>query len=101
MISYVVDLDVDSTVASEYSAWLREHVREMLSLPGFLDAEILQRLEPEVAPDRKAICVHYRLRDEQAFRDYLRERVPRMREAGLRRFGEHVRAHRGVLQSLD
>lgn len=101
MIVYVVDLDIDAAIAGEYAIWLRSHVNEMLVLPGFLGADILERIEPAEAPDRKAFSVHYHLRDTDAFDAYLRDHAMRMREAGLQRFGERVRASRGLLKSLD
>ena len=100
MIVYVVDLEIDAAIAPEYLAWLRDHVREMLALPGFEGAQILERLEPEPAPAHVHYSVHYRLRDRAAFDAYLREHAPRMRAAGAG-FGAQVRATRGLLKSLE
>ncbi|MBS0433049.1 MAG: DUF4286 family protein [Proteobacteria bacterium] len=97
---YVVDLDVDAALAAEYLPWLREHVREMLALSGFLGAEIHERLEPAPLPGRIGYRVQYRLRDRAAFDEYLREHAPRMRGAGAR-FGDRVRATRGLLRPLE
>lgn len=99
MIVYVVNLDVEASIAAEYLAWLRAHADEILSLPGFLGAEIFQRLEPVAESGRAGFSVHYRLRDREAFDTYLREHAARMREAGSRAFGERVRASRGLLQA--
>lgn len=98
MIVYAVELDVDAALADEYLPWLRSHAQEMLALPGFEGAEIFERLEPAPEPGRVGYCVHYRLRDRAAFEAYLRDHAPRMREQGLRAFGERVRAHRGLLK---
>ena len=46
MILYAVELEMDASLREEYLAWLGGHVREMLALPGFVDAEILARIEP-------------------------------------------------------
>lgn len=101
MIVYTVDLEVDAAIRDDYLAWLREHVREMLTLPGFLSAEIYTRLEPEAAPDCCGFAVHYRLRERAAFENYMAEYAPRMREAGVQSWGERVRARRGLLQTLE
>ncbi|HET7557868.1 MAG TPA: DUF4286 family protein [Rhodanobacteraceae bacterium] len=99
MIVYIVNLDVEAGIAGEYLAWLRAHADEMLGLPGFLGAEIFERLEPAPESGRTGFSVHYRLRDREAFDAYLQEHAARMREAGLRAFGGRVRASRGLLQA--
>lgn len=99
MIVYVVELEMDAALRDEYLAWLRQHVREMLALPGFLGADILVRTEPPPAPGRWAVCAHYRLRDRAAFTDYLAHHAARMRAAGRAHFGDRVRASRQVLES--
>jgi antibiotic biosynthesis monooxygenase (ABM) superfamily enzyme len=99
MIAYLVELDVEAALAADYLSWLRAHVQEMLALPGFLGAEIFERLEPAPGPGRVGYSVHYRLRDRAAFDAYLREHASRMREAGVRAFGDRVHARRGLLQA--
>ncbi len=99
-IVYLVDLDVDAGIAQEYLSWLRQHVRQMLALPGFLGARIFERLEPQAREGRSGFSVHYRLRDRAAFEDYLREHAPRMRAGGAR-FGDGVRISRGLLKPLE
>lgn len=96
MVTYEVNLQVDEAIAAEYHAWLRAHVDELLALPGFVDAAMYAVREP-VEPGRIGFCVHYRLRDAAALEDYLREHAPRMREAGVARFGNRFSATRRVL----
>lgn len=100
MIVYVVELEMDASLREEYLAWLDGHVRDMLELPGFLGAEILIRREPPPRDGRFVVCTHYRLRDRAAWDAYLADHATRMRAAGLRRFGDQVRASRHVLESL-
>ena len=100
MITYVVDLEVDAAIAAEYLPWLREHVREMLALPGFVDAQVFERLEPASPPGSVVYSVHYRLRERAAFDDYLDRHAAAMRGAGAR-FGQRVRASRMLLQALE
>ena len=100
MILYVVDLQVDAAVQDDYLRWLRGHVKEMTALPGFLGADILERLEPASPAERRAYSVHYRLRDRAAFDAYLARHAARMRAQG-ERFGRQVGASRGLLQTLE
>lgn len=99
MIVYAVELEMDAALSDEYTAWLNGHVREMLALPGFEGAEILTCLEPPTPAGRCVFIVHYRLGDLAAWERYLADHAPRMREAGLARFGDRVRASRQVLQT--
>lgn len=100
MIVYAVELDVDAALREEYLAWLREHVAEMLTPRGFLDATILEQQEPAAPAGRWIVAVHYRLRDRASWEAYLAEHAPRMRAAGLTRFGQRVKASRQVAEVL-
>lgn len=100
MIIYVVQLEMDASLRGEYLAWLHEHIAEMLALPEFLAAEIMQRREPPPPMGRWAVEVHYRLPDHTALDAYLARHAPRMRATGLARFGDRVRATRQVLEVL-
>ena len=52
---YEVTLDIDTGAATEFDAWLKEHVREMLALPGFHDARILKPESPEADSERRVV----------------------------------------------
>ena len=97
MIVYEVNLFVQRAIEAEYRAWLDVHVREIVSLPGFLGAEVFERRDPPSADGELALCVQYRLRDAQALEDYLHEHAAQLRADGIRHFGERFRAERRVL----
>ena len=99
MIVYVVELEMEAALREAYLAWLEGHVHEMMALPGFTGAEILIRSEPSAPAGRFIVQAHYRLRDRAAWDDYLAHHAPRMRGAGLARFGQRVRASRTLLES--
>ncbi len=99
-VVYEVALDLDSAIAADYLDWLRAHIREICALPGFLGAALEQVSEPAPAPGRTGLCVRYRLRDEAALADYLREHAPRLRADGVARFGGRFQASRRVLRAL-
>ncbi len=99
MTIYEVNLCVDAGIIDAYREWLAAHVAEMLALPGFESARVMQVEEPAAAPGEVALCVQYRLRDRDALARYLAEHAPRMREDGLARFGGRFRATRRILSS--
>jgi len=92
---YEVTLDIQAAAAAEFDGWLKEHVREMLALPGFHDARILKPEGPEAGTERRV--VQYTLGSRAELDQYLVEHAPRMREDGARRFGEKMKSSRRVL----
>lgn len=98
MIVYEVNLDVEAAIATEYRAWLAEHIAHMLDLPGFTGAQTFEVADPKPAPDRIVFCVQYHLRDQAALDAYLRDHATRMRADGAARFGDRFRASRRVLR---
>ena len=99
MIVYEVNITAQRRIESAYRAWLEEHVREILALPGFADAEVFERVEPAAGADEFVLCVHYRLVDAAALANYLAEHAPRLRADGVARFGDAFRAERRILRS--
>lgn len=100
-IIYEVTLHIDASLADGYDRWLRQHVTEMLALPGF-ESAVVHAVEagPEDAETFSRV-VHYQLADRTSFDAYLRNHAQRMREEGLKRFGNRVRANRRILLPLD
>lgn len=98
MIVYEVNLDVDAAIHAQYRDWLDAHVREILALPGFVSAEILECQEPAPASGRRSLCVAYRLASPGDLERYLREDAPRLRADGIARFGGRFSATRRVLE---
>lgn len=108
---YEVTLDVRPDVGEDFDAWLREHVEEMLSLPGFLSASIehpedaedagLEREEVSGSEEEPAAAwlrrvVRYRMRDRASLDRYLEEHAPRMRQQAVDRFGDRFTASRRI-----
>src|SRR5438105_6397652 len=92
---YEVTLDIQAGAAPEFDAWLKEHVRQMLALPGFHDARILKPDGVEPGTERRV--VQYTLGGRAELDHYIAEHAPRMREDGVKRFGEKLKASRRVL----
>lgn len=96
-VIYEVTAEIDADIVEDYRAWLRDHVAEILTLPGFVGAQPYQVLEPAPEDGRIGIGVHYQLRDLAALADYLRDHAPRLRADGIARFGNKMRTSRRVL----
>ncbi len=98
-VIYEVDLEADAAIEGPFDTWLRDHIADLLQFPGFLSAEVLA--DTEATPGKVRRTVQYRLRDEAALEDYLRNHAPRMRDAGVRLFGDRFTAERRVLSHRE
>jgi hypothetical protein len=94
-VIYEVDLDAEAAIEAPFDTWLRDHIADLLQLPGFLSAEVLADSAPPAGRIRRT--VQYRLRDAAALDEYLEHHAPRMREQGVALFGDRYRATRRVL----
>ncbi|HWP95158.1 MAG TPA: DUF4286 family protein [Gammaproteobacteria bacterium] len=92
---YEVALTIAPEAAPDCDAWLPEHVRAMLAIPGF-DAADIHRL-PDDAEGRARRLVRYRVRGMTELESYLHTHAPRMRAEGVARFGAKLAAARRVL----
>ena len=96
---YEVTLSIDREAIDELDAWLAQHVREMLELPGFVSADIFH-----VDADSPACVgrtVHYVMESEQALEAYLSGPAEEMRRSGTVRFGDRMAVTRRVLRPAD
>ena len=85
MFSYTLSAAFsDRGVADAWIAWLRdEHLAEVCAA-GALDAELI-RFDEDGPGDRCEVRYHFPSRE--AFNGYERNHAPRLRAAGLKRFG--------------
>ena len=94
-VIYEVNLEADAAIEAPFDTWLRDHVADMLQLPGFLSAEVL--VDAEAPSGRVRRTVQYRLRSQPDLDRYLREHAPRMRQHGIALFGDRFTAERRTL----
>jgi hypothetical protein len=94
-VIYEVNLEADAAIEAPFDTWLRDHVADMLQLPGFLSAEVL--VDAATPSGRVRRTVQYRLRSQADLDRYLREHAPRMRQHGVALFGERFTAERRTL----
>ena len=94
-VIYEVNLEADAAIEAPFDTWLRDHVADMLQLPGFLSAEVL--VDASAPSGRVRRTVQYRLRGQPDLDRYLREHAPRMRQHGIALFGDRFTAERRTL----
>ena len=105
MLIYEVNLTVDEDVAAAYSAWLRAHIREMLTLDGFEAAAWYTRSDSADAMSEgnaptgtRHWTVHCQIESRDHLQSYFDGEAKRMRRDGQERFGAHVDADRRILE---
>lgn len=92
---YEVTLSVEREIVEAFDAWLENHVREMLDLPGFLKAETFELEDDE---ERARRVTHYYLASEEDLEQYLAGPANEMRQSGIDRFADQFEASRRVLR---
>jgi len=104
MLIYEVNLTVDEAIATEYSTWLREHIREMLKLDGFEAAAWYSRSDDiDALPGDDAPAgprhwtIHYQVASQDHLQHYFDDAAERMRQDGKDRFGDQFTAERRIL----
>ncbi|HHT0592925.1 TPA: DUF4286 family protein [Legionella anisa] len=100
MVIYEVNLAIDEAVYPQFQLWLKKHVKEMLQLPGFMQACILKP-ENEKTEDQEKLTVQYQLEDRASLNIYFAEFAPKMREEGLNLFKDKFSAQRRVFEVHD
>lgn len=95
MIVYEVRAAVDPAIAAEYRAWLDAHIREILAIEGFTEAELLSE---DSADGNTVWIVRYHLDSREALETYLREHAARLRADGMARFGARFSVSRRVME---
>jgi hypothetical protein len=94
-VLYEVNLEADAAIERPFDTWLRDHVADMLQLPGFLSAEVFGDSSAPAGRIRRT--VQYRMRNQAALEQYLREQAPAMRARGVALFGDKFTATRRTL----
>lgn len=56
-VVYEVNLELNRDIADQYIAWLKPHIQEIISLPGFVSAELMAREEEKADPGAFSIAL--------------------------------------------
>ena len=97
MFIYEVNLTIDGDIFAEFKLWLREHVREMLLFPGFIQASIF-KLEQDEINDQEKLTIQYQLESRDDLERYFTEFAAKMREEGIKLFKEQFSATRRIFE---
>ncbi len=99
-IIYEVRLKIESHLKDDFSSWLPDHINEMLQLPGFISAKLYEEAECGDIQKEYDFVVQYELESKKTLLQYFDQYAPRMREEGLKRFGDCFIASRKVMTQI-
>jgi len=102
MVTYIVHYMIRHEAYAEYVEWLKnEHIKEMLTCPGFTGAELCLRKGGALEASSKDVKVIYKIKDEEALKVYMTEHAMRLREKAMEKFPGQFSSQREVwLESI-
>jgi len=89
MVVYEVNIEVSDSILDAYSLWPKEHVEEILKLPGFVKANTFR--------EDKKFCVHYWPNFPKDLENYMDNHAALMRQKGEDLFKGQFSATRRIL----
>lgn len=101
MIIYNVTINIHESVHDQWLSWMQEkHINEMLATGKFSSAKIVKVLIEEEMGGT-TYSVQYITDSRATLERYYEEDAPRLREEGLRLFGDKMLAFRTELELIS
>lgn len=94
-IVYEVNLEVSQEIAQPFESWLNDHILQMLKIDGFEGATLYNEIKE---PTNCHWCVQYLVESQAKLDDYFANHAQHMRQDGIDRFGDSMKATRRILQ---
>ncbi len=101
MIFYNVTINIDESVHNQWMKWMQEkHIQEVLATGKFSGARMVKVL---VAEDMggTTYSIQYTTDSKATLQRYYDEDAPRLREEGLKLFGDKMLAFRTELELIS
>lgn len=97
MIIYNVTVKVDHTIADEWVNWMKtEHIPDLMKTGLFVDYRLCRLLEQDETEGR-TYTAQYFCDSLEHYHNYIEEHAPKMREKGMKKFGNKFIAFRTVM----
>ncbi len=95
-IVYEVNLEVQKDIEKAYLEFLDEHIKEILLLEGFVDANLFMDVNSDDTTSR--IVCQYRIKTSEDMDNYVKTYAPAMRAKAIELFGDKFKASRRILK---
>lgn len=101
MILYNVTLNIDDSIHQQWLEWMRDiHIPDVLATGKFSSARLVKVVVDEEMGGQ-TYAVQYTAPDRATLERYYEEDAPRLREDGLRLFGDKMLAFRTELELVS
>jgi len=109
MVIYEVNIEVDADIAQKYVDWLVPHMKEMLTIPGFIDCNLadIEHLPAVVSTEKqeeekkkKYMVATYRVESREKLQQYFDVHAARLRGDGVNRFKGRFTCTRRIHSNL-
>lgn len=98
MILYNVTIKVEPAINEEWVKWMKdEHIPELMETGLFVDSRLMQILELDDT-DGITYAAQYYCEGMDQYNEYIDKHAPRLRQAGIDRFGEQFVAFRTIMK---
>ncbi|POS03101.1 DUF4286 family protein [Flavobacterium croceum] len=101
MILYNVTINIDESVHQQWLQWMQEkHIQDVLATGKFSSARLIKVLVDEEMGGT-TYSVQYTTDSKETLQKYYTEDAPRLREEGLKLFGDKMLAFRTELEVIS
>ncbi|MFA7445938.1 MAG: DUF4286 family protein [Flavobacteriaceae bacterium] len=101
MIIYNVTINIDESVHDKWLLWMQQkHINDVLATGKFFKAKLVKVLVEEEMGG-VTYSVQYFTDSKKTLESYYQEDAPRLREEGLRLFGDKMLAFRTELEMIS
>jgi phosphoribosylamine-glycine ligase len=101
MILYNVTINIDESVHQQWLQWMQEkHIQDVLATGKFSSARLIKVLIDEEMGGT-TYSVQYTTDSKETLQKYYTEDAPRLREEGLKLFGDKMLAFRTELEVIS
>jgi len=106
-VIYEVNISIDPDILTDYLAWLKPHMDEMLTFPGFSSHRLL-KIQPgeynsDTAGEEGWVCfvATYQVDTMENLQEYFDVHSKKMRGDGVKRFTGQFRCFRRTLHDAE
>jgi len=100
MYIYNVTINVEDSIHYDWLFWIKPHIKEVLDTGKFVSAKMTQVLVEEEMEGTN-YSIQYTAKSREDLDAYYTEDAPRLREAGIAKFGSKMLAFRTELKIIE